>query len=101
MSTSPTTFRPSTSRFISLLSVISPFNRIQNPLHGIPRDVLMKQVESFTKEKGLEDKVDLFKKGALLAQSPKDFESFAELTEDDKEVIRRETTRNYSFNELR
>jgi len=53
----------------------------------------MKKVDSFVREKGFEDKVDLFQKGALLAQSPGSFESLPELTEADKDVIRRETTR--------
>ena len=67
--------------------------RIQNPLRDIPRPVLLKQVETFVAEKGLQDKTDIFKKGALLAQNPKDFENLDVLTEDDKIVIRRETTR--------
>jgi hypothetical protein len=50
-------------------------------------------VEAFVAEKGLQDKTDLFKKGALLAQNPKDFENLDVLTEDDKIFIRRETTR--------
>ena len=69
--------------------------RIQNPLRGIPRPTLLKQVEIFVTEKGLEDKTDLFKKGALLAQNPKDFENIDVLTEDDKVMIRRETTRQF------
>ncbi|KAF8970958.1 sugar transporter [Flammula alnicola] len=70
--------------------------RIQNPLHGIPQNILLKQVELFTKEKGLEDKTELFKKGALLAQNPRDFEDISELSEEDKEIIRRETTHRWS-----
>ena len=70
--------------------------RIQNPLRGISRPTLLKQVETFVAEKGLEDKTDLFKKGALLAQNPKDFENLDVLTEDDKVMIRRETTRQFS-----
>ena len=67
--------------------------KIQNPLHGIPRDTLFSQVEDFAREKDLLDIVDDLKKGALLAQNPGDFESIPELDEKDKEVIRRETTR--------
>jgi len=54
----------------------------------------MKKVDSFVREKGFEDKIHLFQKGALLAQSPGSFESSSDLTEADKEVIRRETTRS-------
>ena len=53
----------------------------------------MSKVESFVKDKGFEEKLELFQKGALVAQNPKDFENIPELTEADKEVIRRETTR--------
>ena len=67
--------------------------RIQNPLRGIPRAKLLRQVETFVAEKGLEDKTDLFKKAAVLAQNPKAFEDLDVLTEEDKAIIRRETTR--------
>ena len=53
----------------------------------------MRKVELFVKDKGFEEKLELFQKGALVAQNPNDFENISELTEADKEVIRRETTR--------
>jgi hypothetical protein len=83
--------------YISSLTFFCVRKRIQNPLHGIPKDTLMRQVEEFTREKGLEDKTDIFKKGALIAQSPKLFESMEELDEQDKEWIRREVTRMSSL----
>ena len=43
----------------------------------------------------MQDKTELFKKAALLAQNPKDFERLDVLTEDDKAIIRRETTREF------
>jgi sugar porter (SP) family MFS transporter len=70
--------------------------RIQNPLRDIPRPALLKQVEIFVAEKGLQDKADLFKKGALLAQNPRHFEHMDVLTEDDKAVIRHEITHKWS-----
>ncbi|EAU81614.1 sugar transporter [Coprinopsis cinerea okayama7 len=70
--------------------------RIQNPLHGIPEATLLRQAEEFAIDHGLEDKVDLFKKGALLAQNPADFESIPGMTEEEKEHIRRETTHRWS-----
>lgn len=57
----------------------------------------MKKVESFVKDKGFEDKTELFQKAAVLAQNPKEFETMSELTEADKSLIRRETTRSYQF----
>lgn len=67
--------------------------RIQNPLHGIPQATLLRQVEEFAAEKGFEEHVDTFKKGALIAQHPGDFESLPLLDEADRAVIRREKTR--------
>lgn len=55
----------------------------------------MKQVEEWTREKGLEDNLSLFQKGALLAQNPGDLEIIPGLTEEEKEHIRREKTRSY------
>lgn len=66
---------------------------IQNPLHGLSREKLMRKVDLFVKDKGFEDRLELFQKSALLAQNPQDFENIPELTEAEKEVIRRETTR--------
>lgn len=62
-------------------------------MYGIPKHQLFAEVEQFAKEKGFEDKVDLFKRAAILAQNPKEFEKLEELDEADREVIRRETTR--------
>ena len=53
----------------------------------------MRKVDLFVKDKGFEDRLELFQKSALLAQNPQDFENIPELTEAEKEVIRRETTR--------
>ncbi|KAF8228681.1 hypothetical protein L208DRAFT_1424354 [Tricholoma matsutake] len=76
--------------------VINQQARIQNPLHGIPKDSLMAQVEAFAREQGMEDIEPILKKGALIAQSPKNYESIPELDENDKAVIRRETTHKWS-----
>ncbi|KAJ6603120.1 hypothetical protein B0H10DRAFT_2167249 [Mycena sp. CBHHK59/15] len=70
--------------------------RIQNPLHGIPHDRLLAQVEEFTREKGFDDQTPLFQKAALLAQSPSKFESIPELDEEDRAILRREVTHKWS-----
>ena len=77
--------------------VTSSIDRIQNPLHGIPKNKLLRQVEHFAQENDLEDILPYLRKGALLAQHPKEFENIPELDEADKEVIRRETTRQYGL----
>ncbi|KAJ8121800.1 hypothetical protein O1611_g10009 [Lasiodiplodia mahajangana] len=48
--------------------------KIINPLEGIPRDQLMRDVEAFVQEKGLQEHVEYFRKGALVAQNPANFE---------------------------
>jgi len=68
-------------------------DRIQNPLHGIPHDTLLAQVDAFAQEYKMEDILPILQKGALLAQDPGQFESIKELDEKDLEVIRREKTR--------
>ncbi|KAL0581833.1 hypothetical protein V5O48_000201 [Marasmius crinis-equi] len=70
--------------------------KIQNPLHGIPKGKLLTQVEEFCRERGLEEDVELFKKGALIAQNPKAFEELEELTEEDRTLLRREVTHKWS-----
>lgn len=52
----------------------------------------MAQVSQFCTAYGLQDKEDVFMKGALVAQSPAEFEDFEELTDDDKYHLRREIT---------
>ena len=69
--------------------------RIQNPLHGIPQAALLQQVEGWAKEKGLEENLSLFQKGALLAQNPGALETIPGITEEEKEHIRRETTHRW------
>lgn len=67
--------------------------RIINPLAGFTRQELSAQVSQFCAQYELADKEEYFQKGALVAQSPDDFENIPELTEDDKHWIRREKTR--------
>ncbi|KAF5335655.1 hypothetical protein D9611_009677 [Ephemerocybe angulata] len=84
----------STSQHIDLANNVQA--KIQNPLHGIPRETLVAQVQAWAKERGFEDNIDLFTRGALLAQKPGDFESVPGITEEEKEHIRRETTHRWS-----
>ncbi|KAL8971911.1 MAG: hypothetical protein Q9197_003038 [Variospora fuerteventurae] len=64
--------------------------RIQNPLAGIPRATLFKNVEDFAYEAGMAEHIPLIQKGALVAQNPPDFEQIAELDEDEKAALRNE-----------
>ena len=67
----------------------------KNPLAGFTKEELMVDVEAFAREKCLEHILDDLKKGALVAQDPKAFESLDELSEEEKELLRRETTHKW------
>ncbi|KAL1702906.1 hypothetical protein EV121DRAFT_281530 [Schizophyllum commune] len=69
--------------------------RIRNPLKGVPREKLFSQVADFCQEHGFQDRVRTFEKAALVAQSPRAFESIADLDESDKYHLRRETTHKW------
>ena len=67
--------------------------RIQNPLSGIPRSTLLRDVETFATENGLSEHLALIQKGALVAQDPTNYEDISgefALTEDEIEVLRDE-----------
>ncbi|PGH06335.1 hypothetical protein AJ79_06578 [Helicocarpus griseus UAMH5409] len=63
---------------------------IKNPLSEIPKEKLLQDVENFATQNDLMDILPLLQKGALIAKSPRDFESLEELTEEEKEPIRNE-----------
>ncbi|PPR02977.1 hypothetical protein CVT26_004921 [Gymnopilus dilepis] len=69
--------------------------KIQNPLHGIPHDKLLSQVDAFAEEKDMKDILVYLQKGALLAQNPSNPESIKELDENDLEIIRQEKTHKW------
>ena len=60
---------------------------LQNALHGIPKAQLFAEVDDFCKRSGLQDHIDIFRKGALLAQRPKDWESIEELSLEERASI--------------
>lgn len=74
----------------------NPSGQVKNPLAGIPRAQLMSDVEQFCSDKGLQDEVELIKRGALVAQSPLAFEEMEELSEEEKKVLTREQTHKWS-----
>ncbi|KAH6662990.1 hypothetical protein B0J14DRAFT_570681 [Halenospora varia] len=67
--------------------------KIRNPLAGIPRDVLLRNVEEFAQEKGMVDQVGILKKGALVAQDPSNYEDITgehALSTEEVDVLRNE-----------
>ncbi|KAL4926381.1 sugar porter family MFS transporter [Aspergillus undulatus] len=68
----------------------------ENPLAGVPRNELFDDVDRFCQNHGLSEHKELFFKGALISQNPAMAETLPELTEDEKEALRRETTHRWS-----
>lgn len=71
------------------------YDKVRNPLAGISKPQLMRDVEAFAQEKGLMDSLPELQKGALIAQDPTRFEMVEELTEEEKDVFRAETTHRW------
>ncbi|KAJ5239427.1 hypothetical protein N7468_004046 [Penicillium chermesinum] len=67
----------------------------ENPLAGIPRDELFRNVEEFCTKFGLLDDLEVFKKGALISQSPATAASLPELNEAEREALVREHTHKW------
>ncbi|RMY63576.1 hypothetical protein D0864_12596 [Hortaea werneckii] len=68
---------------------------IRNPLLDIPKDQLMADVESFAERHGMSEHLPLLRKGALVAQSPADFENISELDDADRDALRTEITHRW------
>jgi sugar porter (SP) family MFS transporter len=69
--------------------------RIRNPLAGIPRETLLGQVEEFAADKGLTDILPLLQRGALVAQSPADFETLKDIDDHERTLLREEVTHRW------
>jgi hypothetical protein len=88
--------------------------RIKNPLAGIPRSQLLRNVEIFAQEKGLSEEIPTLSKGAIctlpligiilaltrltqtVAQNPADFETLDVLDDSDRDIIRYENAHRWS-----
>ena len=69
--------------------------KVSNPLADVPYEELMHDVELFAQDKGMLDKVDLLKRGALVAQNPANFETIGILGDDEREALRFEATHKW------
>ena len=72
--------------------------RLRNPLDGIPRDELMRNVESFARARGLEEHISLLRKGALVAQNPEDvhlIDGTEKLSDHEIQVLEKEKTHKW------
>lgn len=70
--------------------------KLANLLMGKSKAEIIADVNEWTKEHGMEDLVETFRKGALVAANPAGFEELDELSEEDKTILRRETTHKWS-----
>ncbi|KIX97132.1 uncharacterized protein Z520_07246 [Fonsecaea multimorphosa CBS 102226] len=68
----------------------------ENPLSGIPKEQLLEEVEVFCRDHNLMEYLDVFRKGALVAQSPNATDSIVELSPEDRQVLEREHTHRWS-----
>jgi hypothetical protein len=68
----------------------------ENPLANIPKEQLLSDVETFCKQHNLQEYMDEFKRGALVAQSPSEAYALHELSSDDKVALEREQTHRWS-----
>ena len=68
----------------------------ENPLANIPKGQLLSDVEAFCKQHNLEEYMEEFKRGALVAQSPSEAHTLYELSSDDKIALEREQTHRWS-----
>ncbi|KAF7362784.1 MFS domain-containing protein [Mycena venus] len=88
--------RPGSHVDPSLKELTDANAKLANPLRGISREQLMRDVDQFAEEKGLKHLSAELRKGALVAQDPQAFESIDILDEDDKYHLGRETTHKFS-----
>lgn len=68
----------------------------ENPLAGLSKEQLFQDVETFCRDNNLMDHVDAFRKGALVAQNPRNTASMAELTDEERIILDREHTHRWS-----
>ena len=68
----------------------------ENPLANIPKEQLFEEVEIFCRDHGLAEYTDVFRKGALVAQSPNTIDGIQELSQEDRDVLIREHTHRWS-----
>ncbi|OCH83718.1 MFS general substrate transporter, partial [Obba rivulosa] len=69
--------------------------KLANPLAGLSRDQLIADASKFVHSHGLGHLEEEFQKGALIAQDPSAFESLSLLTDEDRNVLRREVTHKW------
>lgn len=67
----------------------------ENPLAGVPREQIFKDVTEFCTKYNMEDKIELFKRAALVARNPDAASKLEELSAEEKTVLEREVTNRW------
>ena len=70
--------------------------KFENPLAGIPKYKLLKDVEKFCRDYDMMDIVETVKKGALVAQAPTKFREIEELSDEDVAILEHEKSHKWS-----
>ncbi|CAF9916300.1 MAG: hypothetical protein HETSPECPRED_002817 [Heterodermia speciosa] len=68
---------------------------IENPLAHLTPEQLQRDVRAFARSKGLEDHLDLLKKGAQIAKDPRYFETIPGVTDEEKQALRDEKSHRF------
>lgn len=74
---------------------LSDYDRIKNPLIGVPKSELLADVEKFAAEYQLTEILPLLQKGALVAQRPLHTSDIQELDEQDRRALQEETSHRW------
>ena len=68
---------------------------IENPLVHLTPEQLQRDVRAFARSKGLEEHLDVLKKGAQIAKDPRYYETIPGVTEYEKQALRDERARRF------
>jgi hypothetical protein len=74
----------------------SAATKLINPLHGLSKERIFSDVDQFCAETGLTEHNDVFRRGALVAQRPEQYEEITELNEDDLFWLRKSSASKWS-----
>lgn len=70
--------------------------KFENPLAGVPKHKLFEDVEKFCQEYDMMDKIENFKKGALIAQAPSKYREIEDLSSEDLAILDNEKEHKWS-----
>jgi len=85
----PPAFDPELQRIAELSA------KLENPLSGFSTHELVQQAQDFCQAHGLNDQLENFKRGALLAADPQDLDRIPGITQEERQFIEWESTRRW------